>query len=224
MFYQGRLIYPENKRRFRTTNEEMYLKNYGSHYMAQSTAVNQFEQTFKINQGKMNLNTVYHNDFKKAINSYKERPVKREHVEARHQKVITEKLPMESVTQHKFDFKSYDPQTFSSVSLNNFGAHCDLFKSRLNKSLNPRDEEHMTSSSTNNFGCSTSTLAKTASVEKLPSDMVTYRNNRNIVSWMDGVDGIKLKRTIGYENQFYVFIFLRNLSQLLITDNSQSSA
>lgn len=149
--------------------------------MAQSTAVNQFEQTFKLNQGKMNLNTVYHNDFKKqASNGYKERPVKREHMEARHQKVITEKLPMESLTQHKFDFKSYDPQIFSSVSLNNFGTHCDLFKSRLNKSLNPRDEENMTSS-INNFG-STSTLSKTTSVEKLPNDMVTYRNNRNIVS------------------------------------------
>lgn len=138
--------------------------------MAQTSAVNQFEQTFKLNQGKMNLKTVYNNDFKEIDNNHgqRERPIRREQMESRHRKFTNQKLPMESITQHKLDFKSYNPEILTSVSLNSF-SHTDLFKSRLNKSLNPRDEEN---------------LSKTVSTEKLVNDSSnsSCRNSRNIVS------------------------------------------
>ena len=56
--FAGYLMYPNEKRKFLTTNEELFFKNYGKH-KAHSTAMNIFENTFKISQGKMNLDTVY---------------------------------------------------------------------------------------------------------------------------------------------------------------------
>lgn len=145
--------------------------------MAQSTAINQFDQTFKLNQGRMNLHTVYNKDFNDLSKTDGQRqhkpPVKREEMEGRHRKMLTERFPMESITQHKLDFKSYDPEVLTSASLGNFN-HVDLFKSGLRKNLNPRrDEDNPMSpktSSTDKFTCDSSNS--------------THRNNRNIVILM----------------------------------------
>ena len=58
-------MYPNESRSHMTTNKELFFKNFGKNFKAQSTAMNIFENQFKINQNRsMDLNTVYHNDFK----------------------------------------------------------------------------------------------------------------------------------------------------------------
>ena len=47
---------------------------------------------------------------------------------------------MQTQTQHKADYKLYDADSFKSASLMSF-AHPDLFKSKLNKNMNPREED-----------------------------------------------------------------------------------
>lgn len=117
----------------------------------------------------MNLNTVYTNDFKEGSNE-RVQHINREKAEFSHRKMLNQKLPMESLTQHKIDFKSYDPEVFTSNSINQF-AHIDLFKSKLNKSLNPKQEDD----------CGpTPRIAVSADKQSSDSNSA-YRNSRNIV-------------------------------------------
>lgn len=156
--FTSKLIYPNEKRRFQTTNDEMFYKNYGL-FGAKSSAINVFENTFKINQGKMNLNTVYANDYKEAnmkeILSDRGPLMTREMVERKNMKHSTGRIPMLTRTSKMDDFK-YDPDTFRSVAKSNrdSSSHSmDLFKSKLNKNLNPfADDFAPAESSTNTDG------------------------------------------------------------------------
>ncbi len=144
--FASHLIYPNEKRRHLTTNEELMKKNYKIN-PTQTTAVNLFENQFKINHGKMNLNTVYTNDYRKLnLKEFlKERGpiVTKSAVEIKGMKEYV-KLPMETITQSMDDFK-YDPSAFrSSVNSTNNSQVVDLFKSRLNANLKPLPTSYKT--------------------------------------------------------------------------------
>lgn len=157
----------------------MYLKNYGQ-FMAQSSAINLFDQTFKLNQGRMSLNTVYNNDYKELVSDRSQAPVSREQAESRHrQMLLAQKYPMQSQTQHKSDYKLYDADSFKSASLMSF-AHPDLFKSKLNKNLNPREEDENEFNGRANFA--DASLLSFANETKLHGD--SSMRNKNFV-WED---------------------------------------
>ena len=154
--FAGYLMYPNDKRKFLTTNEELFYKNYGK-FKANSTAMNIFENTFKISQGKMNLDTVYNNDYHKLDikKLLRERGpiVTKEMVERKGQKIVN-KIPMDTTTMSMVDYK-YDPETFHSVTkVVKQPYSYDLFRSKLNRAdLNPLDSEtpHIVVDDDNNF-------------------------------------------------------------------------
>lgn len=119
-----------------TTNDELFLKNYGNH-KAETNAINLFEKTFKINQGKMDFKTIYRQDFPKfhkdIIASEQNGRVTKYLVERRNQKIIKEKIPMQTKTQHMIDF-SYDKKEFQKAyGINKGRFYPDFFKSSLDE-------------------------------------------------------------------------------------------
>lgn len=140
--FAGGLIYPNEKRKFVTTNDELLFKNDYRNYQAKPNAFNVFENTFKLNQGKMNLDTVYSKEFdKKKLKNVKRDPlVTKEQVEIKHSKYI-KKIPMDTMTQTMVDFQ-FDPDTFRSASkLTDRTPANDLFRSKLHKNLYPHEFE-----------------------------------------------------------------------------------
>ena len=117
-----------------TTNDEFFLKNYGNH-KAETNAINLFEKSFKINQGKMDFKTIYRQDYPKFhkdfIVSEQNGRVTRYIVERRNQRIVKEKIPMQTKTQNMIDF-SYDKKEFEKafgISRSKF--YPDFFKSSL---------------------------------------------------------------------------------------------
>ncbi len=56
-FFLGEVIYPNERRVLGTTNERMFLKNYGN-FQAKPILNNQFENNFQINKGNYAINDV----------------------------------------------------------------------------------------------------------------------------------------------------------------------
>ena len=137
-------MYPNDKRAFLTTNEELYLKNYGK-FKSHSTAVNLFENTYKINRNsKMNLDTVYDKDYIKIDVEHflKERGpiVTQQDVEMKGKTILSKKIPMLIETQSMIDYK-FDPEMMKETiktARDSFGS--DLFKSKLTNTLKPTDD------------------------------------------------------------------------------------
>lgn len=119
-----------------TTNDELLFKNDYKNYQSRPNAVNVFENTFKLNQGKMTLDTVYNKEFdKRKLKNVKRDPlVTKADMELRQQKVVS-KIPMSMETQTMADFK-FNPSAYRSPSQLS-ATHQDLFKSKLNKNLYP---------------------------------------------------------------------------------------
>lgn len=100
--------------------------------------MNIFENTFKISQGKMDLDTVYHNDYPK-LNMKDRGPIMTQEMVENKNKRVVSKIPMDARTQTMVDY-SYDPETFRLVSKNNKEPYANnLFQSKLNKGLKPQD-------------------------------------------------------------------------------------
>ena len=121
-----------------TTNDELLFKNDYKNYQSRPNAVNVFENTFKLNQGKMLLDTVYNKEFdKRKLKNVKREPlVTKADMELRQQKVVSSKIPMSMETQTMADYKQFNPNAYRSPSTLST-THQDLFKSKLNKNLYP---------------------------------------------------------------------------------------
>ncbi|CAF0747227.1 unnamed protein product, partial [Brachionus calyciflorus] len=206
--FTSRLLYPNQKRDLMTTNESLFYKNYGKH-KAESTGLNIFENTFKISQGRMNLNTVYTNDFHKVnIKEFlKERgpTMTKELVESRNKSVIS-RIPMDTKTQNMVDF-SYDPESFQNIAKKNKEPYpVDIFRSRLKTGLKPADSEFIYDT---NYSISFAEKNELSNEENKRSDSNVYQpsfsesnmtHNRNIrfISTLDNqlVPSLKVKKTL----------------------------
>ena len=72
----SKIIYPSNQRRHVTTNDELFLNNYGN-FKAKQTAADMFLNSFQINKNNYSkekdeakINTVYKKDFIKSSSSF----------------------------------------------------------------------------------------------------------------------------------------------------------
>jgi hypothetical protein len=178
--FAGNLMYPNEKRQYLTTNEELYYKNYGKH-KAKSSSLNIFENQFRINQGRnMDLSTVYTKDFHK-LNAKPVPHVTKESYERKTSKVI-QKIPMDTVTSSMIDYK-YDPVSFRSTrsqQQNHLQPVNDLFKSKLAKGLKPLDEMEMAYETQYNLSYRDKTYE--SNVENSKQTSPTHSMNHNIVS------------------------------------------
>lgn len=184
------MLYPSHKRDLLTTNEALYYKNYGKH-RAEASSLNIFENTFKISQGRMNLDTVYTKDFHKI--NFKEFMKQRgptmtkEIVESRNKSIIS-RIPMDVKTQNMVDY-SYDPETFKTIAKKNKEPYSiDAFKSRLKTGLKPEDSDDFMFDS--NYTISFGDKSDRASEENRTTSSTTYHpsfsdsnltHNKNIV-------------------------------------------
>lgn len=190
-FYnKGRLLYPSQKRDLLTTNEALFYKNYGKH-RADASSLNIFENTFKISQGKMNLDTVYTKDFHKInIKEFmKQRgPTMTKEIAESKNKSIISRIPMDVTTQNMIDF-GYDPEEFKKIAKKNKEPYpTDAFKSRLKTGLKPEDSDSYVYDS--NYSISFSDKSDRASQENNTLMSKTYQpsfadsnltHNKNIV-------------------------------------------
>jgi hypothetical protein len=155
----------------------MYYKNYGR-YNAKPSAINIFDNTFKISQGKMNLKTIYSSDFKdldvKTIVSQRGPLVTREMNEHRNARKEPARMPMSTRTSKMDDFQ-FNADSFSSSSRSIKDAsqlHLDLFKSSLSNNLKPTEDA--------NFELSPPPSGSIESMHKYNEPNLTH--NKNIVS------------------------------------------
>lgn len=125
---KGNIIYPSMSRRMLTTNEEFFRKNYGN-FKAESTAINLFAKTFNINQGKLDMRTIYREDYPKFETNSNERDIRNIH-EKKNQKLIKQRIPMQTKTQSMIDF-SYDKKEFKKSLDLNKKFYADLFRQSL---------------------------------------------------------------------------------------------
>lgn len=136
------LMYPNNKRHYLTTNEEMYYKNYGK-FTAEASGFNIFENTFNIHNGKMDLRTVQKLDYPKLnvrqVLMDRGPIVTKEMVEKRGQRILN-KLPMDLTSSNRADY-AFDIDTFREASKKN--ETIDLFKSKLNDGMNPPEADYV---------------------------------------------------------------------------------
>lgn len=116
-------------RRMVTTNEELFHKNYGN-LRAETTAINLFARTFKINQdNRMDMRTIYRQDFPKFDQDTNEK-VTRQLYEKKNQKLIKQKVPMQTQSQSMVDFV-YDKKEFQKALSMNKKFYADLFRPSL---------------------------------------------------------------------------------------------
>ena len=113
-------------RRLMTTNEELFRKNYGN-FKAETTAINLFAKTFRINQGsKLDMRTIYREDYPKFETNSADRFARQRH-ENKNQKLLKQKIPMQTQTQSMIDF-GYDRKEFQKALDLNKKYYPDLFR------------------------------------------------------------------------------------------------
>lgn len=156
--------------------------------------MNIFENTFKISQGRMNLDTVYTKDYHKInIKEFlKQRGpiVTKEIVESKNKSLVG-RIPMDVKTQNMIDF-SYDAEAFqNTIKKSKEPYPVDIFRSRLKTGLKPPENEFDVSTFDSNYSISFSDKSeKSAEENKRPRSNVYHPNfsesnmthNRNIVS------------------------------------------
>ena len=172
--FAGSLMYPSDKRRMLTTNTELFFKNYGI-YRAPTSAINIFENQFKVNQGrKMDLNTIYHHDYKRINlklareNTEIIRPDRRHLAKEKSSVELRARIPMHTTTQSMADYK-FDPDSY----MNTASQYQDMFKSNLNKGLKPLEDVTYD----RNYKVSTLAAGAGAAIPAASGDSDTELNN-----------------------------------------------
>ncbi len=137
---KGFLIYPNNNRRYLTTNEELFPSNEGL-FKAESLGKNMFENSFKIDQNDyhnsdLNSNSVYKSDFLKSSSRIKDPVVTRTKFEASKTSKYGKKIPMETRTQNQQDYPAFDIDFYKNiVNSKAHNSNTNLFKSNIRNNL-----------------------------------------------------------------------------------------
>ena len=133
------MIYPNQQRRHVTTNEELFHNNQGN-FKSHSTAINIFDNSFKIdqnyyNKSNINTNTVYKNDFLRDASKERDPVITRTKFEAAKMYKYGKKIPMDTTTQNMRDFLEFDSQLYKNILNSKSSLHPDMFRSSIRGNL-----------------------------------------------------------------------------------------